>query len=252
MARTYLSTLSPRRRWGIAGCAAGIVLVITAAVGNPWSWSTISQLQSKPVGDRVPLLAGALSVFHWTVKPGESGAPAGQSTSHWIAGLVLDLGWPLLVLLGTRMLAGGLALRRAKLSLVLGVWSVSTLTAAATGLIAGLVDHHVDSVMRIVDLPLTGAVPTGDVLALQAATMGLLGAVLGWLPGVTAAIGYSVGRETATSPVTEEDKAENSLVTTGEMRTLDLEALESLRKARRRSTEGALPDAATSTFFAAE
>ncbi|MGH3417698.1 MAG: hypothetical protein ACRDSS_14605, partial [Actinocrinis sp.] len=111
MARTYLSTLSPRRRWGIAGCAAGIVLVITAAVGNPWSWSTISQLQSKPVGDRVPLLAGALSVFHWTVKPGESGAPAGQSTSHWIAGLVLDLGWPLLVLLGTRMLAGGLALR---------------------------------------------------------------------------------------------------------------------------------------------
>ena len=253
MARTYLSTLSPRRRWGIAGCAGGAVLLLTVAIGNPWTWSTIAGLSGRPVGRAVPLLAGALGVFHWTVGPHGSSAPAGQTTGHWIAGLVLDLGWPLLVLLGARALAGGLALRRAKVSLVLGVWSVATLTAAVTGLFAGLVDHAVAPGMRIIDLPVQAGASTGDVLALQAATMALLGAVLGWLPGVTAAIGYSVNREVATAaaPAATEPEPERSAAT--ETRTLDLAGLESLRKARRRALDGGtLPDAATSSFFTAE
>lgn len=267
MARTYLSTLSPRRRWGIAGCAAGAVLLLTAAIGNPWSWSTVGALDRKPVGNKVPMLADSLSVFHWTLGPHGSSAPAGQTTGHWIAGLVLDLGWPLFVLFGARLLAGGLALRRARLSLLLGVWSLATLSAAAIGLIAGLVDHTVAPGMRAMDLTLTANAPTGDVLALQAATMALLGAALGWLPGVTAAIGYSVRRDVATAaePAAASPSASAVAVNsealaltsgaaepTSETRTLDLAGLESLRRARRRGLDGTLPDAATSSFFTAE
>lgn len=264
MARTYLSTLSPRRRWGIAGCAGGAVLLLTAVLGNPWTWSTISALSGKPVGRSVPLLAGALGVFHWTAGPHGSTAPTGAGTGYWAAGLILDLGWPLLVLVGARALAGGLALRRAKLSLVLGVWSLATLTAAASGLLAGLADHAVGPGMRIFDLQVPAGTPTGDMLALQAATMALLGAVFGWLPGVTAAIGYSVRRTVpATSPSTSADTipaartepervGAAASVSGGETRTLDLAGLESLRKARRRGLDTGLPDAATSSFFTAE
>ena len=267
MARTYLSTLSPRRRWGIAGCAAGAVLLLTAAIGNPWTWSTMGALDRRPVGDKVPMLAESLSVFHWTLGPHGSSAPAGQTTGHWIAGLVIDLGWPLAVLLGARLLAGGLALRRARLSLLVGVWSLTTLSAAALGLIAGLVDHAVAPGMRAMDLIRTAHATTGDVLALQAATMALLGAALGWLPGVTAAIGYSVRRATAGAPEsaasspasaasaaseTAVPAASGSTATATETRTLDLAGLESLRRARRRSLDGTLPDAATSSFFASE
>lgn len=231
------------------------MLLLTVAIGNPWTWSTISTLAGRPVGRGVPLLAGSLGVFHWTVGPHGSSAPAGSSAGHWIAGLVLDLGWPLLLLLGARMLAGGLALRRAKLSLLLGVWSVATLTAAVTGLIAGLVDHAVAPGMRILDLPVPPGTPAGDVLVLQAATMGLLGAVFGWLPGVTSAIGYSVKR-TVAEPAPAAAPAETPPADTPatETRTLDLAGLESLRKARRRGLDSGstLPDAATSSFFAAE
>ena len=261
MARTYLSTLSPRRRWGIAGCAAGAVLVLTVAIGNPWTWSSVAKLSKQPGADQVPLLANALSVFHWTLGPNGAGAPAGHSTGHWVAGLVLDLGWPLLVLIGARLLAGGLALRRAKLSLLVGVWSLATLTAAAIGLISGLVDHADVPSMRVIQLPVAAGTHTGDVLALQAATMALLGAVLGWLPGVTAAIGYSLRRAEATSAAEVPESAGLSAsaptltdISTG-TGTLDLAGLESLRRARRRSMEaeaGALPDAATSSFFGAE
>jgi len=148
------------------------------------------------------------------------------------------------------LLAGGLALRRAKLSLVLGVWSLATFSAAVIGLAAGALDHVVAPGMRVIDLPIAAGTRTGDVLALQAATMALLGAALGWLPGVTAVIGYSVRREPATAPTTEQERASTPSITdTG---TLDLAGLESLRRARRRSLEGNLPDAATSSFFAAE
>ncbi|HZU54966.1 MAG TPA: hypothetical protein VFA06_03750 [Actinocrinis sp.] len=268
MARTYLSTLSPRRRWGIAGCAAGAVLILTAAIGNPWTWSTMGALDRRPVGNSVPMLAGSLSVFHWTVGPHGSSAPAGQTTGHWVAGLVLDLGWPLLVLIGARLLAGGLALRRARLSLLVGVWSLSTLCAAVIGLIAGIVDHAVAPGMRAMDLGMTANAPIGDVLTLQAATMAVLGAALGWLPGVTAAIGYSVRRVVvpATEPAgtttmsaaaaaNAEDPVSAGATPTAaaiETRTLDLAGLESLRRARRRSLDGTLPDAATSSFFASE
>lgn len=269
MARTYLSTLSPRRRWGIAGCAAGAVLVLTAAIGNPWTWSTMGALDRRPVGNSVPMLAGSLSVFHWTLGPRGLSAPAGQTTGHWIAGLVLDLGWPLFVLIGARLLAGGLALRRARLSLLVGVWSLTTLSAAVIGLIAGLVDHAVAPGMRAMDLGMTANAPIGDVLTLQAATMAVLGAALGWLPGLTAAIAYSVRRATAaateptttTSTIASPAKTEATLSADGsvsptpaaiETRTLDLAGLESLRRARRRSLDGTLPDAATSSFFASE
>jgi hypothetical protein len=270
MARTYLSTLSPRRRWGIAGCAAGAVLVLTAAIGNPWTWSTMGALDRRPVGNSVPMLAGSLSVFHWTAGPHGSSAPAGQTTGHWIAGLVLDLGWPLFVLIGARLLAGGLALRRARLSLLVGVWSLATLSAAAIGLIAGIIDHAVAPGMRAMDLGLAANAPIGDVLTLQAATMGLLGAALGWLPGVTAAIGYSVRRTpvsapepAAAAPATASSAKSEAAVGVSsassaptaaaiETRTLDLAGLESLRRARRRSLDGTLPDAATSSFFASE
>jgi hypothetical protein len=226
------------------------VLLLTVVIGNPWTWSSVAKLSKQPGADRVPLLANSLSVFHWTVTPSGSGAPAGHTTGHWIAGLVLDLGWPLLVLVGARLLAGGLALRRAKLSLLLGVWSLATLTAAAIGLISGLLDHVVAPGMRVIDLPVAAGTHTGDVLALQAATMALLGAVLGWLPGVTAAIGYSIRRAEAPSTVPGAESA--SAPTLTDTGTLDLAGLESLRKARRRSLEGSLPDAATSSFFGAE
>jgi len=266
MARTYLSTLSPRRRWGIAGCAGAAVLLLTVAVGNPWTWSSVAKLSQQPGADRVPLLANALGVFHWTLTPGGSDAPAGHATGHWIAGLVLDLGWPLLVLVGARLLAGGLALRRAKLSLLLGVWSLATFTGAVIGLGAGLLDHVVTPGMRAIDLPLAHGTQTGDVLALQAATMALLGAVLGWLPGATAAFGYSVRREVAVPAAAAAPSAASALSSStssasataspsfGEepTRTLDLAGLESLRKARRRGLEGSLPDASSSSFFAAE
>jgi hypothetical protein len=196
------------------------------------------------------------------------GAPAGQSTGRWVAGLVLDLGWPLFVLIGARLLAGGLALRRARLSLLVGVWSLATLSAAAIGLIAGIVDHAVAPGMRAMDLGMTANAPIGDVLTLQAATMAVLGAALGWLPGVTAAIGYSVRRAVATaaepaaatsaaaSPVKPEAPVPADLgsptAAAIETRTLDLAGLESLRRARRRSLDGTLPDAATSSFFASE
>ena len=234
------------------------MLLLTVAIGNPWTWSSVAKLSKQPGADRVPLLANSLSVFHWTVTPSSSGVPAGHATGHWIAGLVLDLGWPLLVLIGARLLAGGLALRRAKLSLLLGVWSLATLTAAAIGLISGLVDHVVAPGVRVFDLPVAAGAQTGDVLVLQAATMGLLGAVLGWLPGVTAAIAYSVRRAEATATMTtaaiapEAGALSASAPTMTDTGTLDLAGLESLRQARRRSLDGTLPDAATSSFFAAE
>lgn len=250
MARTYVSTLSPRRRWAIAGAAAGAVVLLTVGLGNPWTAGSVAKLANQPGADRVPLLSNALSVFDWSVTPGSYGAPADHSTGYWVAGLVLDLGWPLLVLLGARTLAGGLAMRRAKVSLVFGVWSASTLMAALIGLIAGFVDHKLASGMRALALPLaTHGVHTGDVITLQAATMGLLGAALGWLPGITAAIAYAVKRPEAVAAAEPAASGEEPT------KTLDLAGLERVRSARRRTGTGiddTLSDPASSRFFAAE
>ena len=250
MARTYVSTLSPRRRWAIAGAAAGAVVLLTVGLGNPWTAGSVAKLANQPGADRVPLLSNALSVFDWSVTPGSYGAPADHSTGYWVAGLVVDLGWPLLVLLGARTLAGGLAMRRAKVSLVFGVWSASTLMAALIGLIAGFVDHKLASGMRALALPLaTHGVHTGDVITLQAATMGLLGAALGWLPGITAAIAYAVNRPQAVAATEPAASGEEPT------KTLDLAGLERVRSARRRAGAGiddTLSDPASSRFFAAE
>ena len=249
MARTYVSTLSPRRRWGIAAAAAGAVVLLTVGLGNPWTAGSVAKLANQPGADRVPLLSNALGVFDWSVTPGSYGAPAGGSTGYWVAGLVLDLGWPLLVLLGVRTLAGGLAMRRAKVSLVFGVWSATTLTAALIGLIAGFVDHKLAAGMRALALPLSHGIHTGDVITLQAATMGLLGAALGWLPGITAAIAYAVKRPEAAAAVEPAGTGEEPT------RTLDLAGLERVRSARRRATgelDDTLSDPASSRFFAAE
>jgi hypothetical protein len=231
MARTYLSTLSPRRRWAIAGSAAGAVVLLTIGLGNPWTATSVSRLSAQPGADRVPLLANALSVFRWSLTPSSHGAPASHSAGYWAAGLILDLGWPLLVLLGSRMLAGGLALRRAKVSLVFGVWSASTLMAALTGAVAGVADHTASG-MRALSLPLASGLGGGDVITLQAATMALLGATVGWLPGITAAIGYAVRRAEPATAAAEEAAGS--------------------RARRTRGVDAALTDPGSSGFFAAK
>jgi hypothetical protein len=269
MARTYLSTLSPRRRWGIAGSAAAAVALVTVGLGNPWTAGSVAKLAAQPGAKNVPLLAHALGVFHWSLTPRSYGSPADHSTGYWAAGLVLDLGWPLLVLIGVRLLAGGLALRRAQVSIVFGVWSATTLTAAVIGLIAGLVDHTLADGMRALSLPLAAGTGSGDVITLQAATMALLGAALGWLPGITAALGYAVKRtapaaaaettgtaqlSTAATSTAATSTAATTTAATGEepTRTLDLAGLERMRSARRPDVDPTLPDPASSRFFVAE
>lgn len=238
MARTYLSTLSPRRRWGIASAAAGVALAVTAGLGEPWGYSSISGLPRDSGFSSAPLLASTLQVFHWTTGSAKLGG-----SSPWIAAFVLDLVWPLLILIGARALAGGLALRRARFSLVIGVWSVTTLTGAFAGVVAGLVDHGMrDGVLPRVAFAAT-ATHTGDVLALQAATMALVGALIGWLPGVAAALAYSVKRVV---PEPERTGEEKTLIEESGS-TLSLENLEEMRRARR--DVGGMGDASTSEFF---
>ena len=169
MARTYQSTLSPRRRWGIASAAAGTALALTAGLGNPWSYSTVAALPKDAGAKTVPLLAGTLQVFHWTTGSGAIGGSAA-----WAAAVVLDAVWPLLILFGVRALAGGLALRRAKLSLTIGVWAMATLTGAFAGLIAGIVDHPAGHAAREAFGGVTAHTAAGDILTLQAATMALV------------------------------------------------------------------------------
>lgn len=256
MARTYLSTLSPRRRWGIASAAAGVALAATAGLGEPWGFHTVSSLPTESGFSSVPLLASTLQVFHWTTGAGQIGG-----SRPWIAALVLDLAWPLLILIGTRALAGGLALRRAKFSLIVGVWSVTTLTGAFAGLAAGLVDHQTGD---RVAFSMAAHATTGDVLSLQAATMTLVGVLIGWLPGVAAALAYSVRRvvpqpeaeaksaKPGTKSGDENTLTESSLGSSGTGGTLSLENLEELRNARRREPRrdaSGLPDAQTSEFF---
>ncbi|HEX4790188.1 MAG TPA: hypothetical protein VH372_17105 [Actinospica sp.] len=242
MARTYLSTLSPRRRWGIAGAAAGLALVLTAGLGEPWGFAAISGLPRDSVASDVPLLASTLQVFHWSTGSGALGG-----SGPWISAIVLDLVWPLLILIGTRALAGGLALRRARLSLCVGVWSMATLTGAFAGLVAGLVEHG-DRIgwMRVAFSTVSAKTSTGDLLTLQAATMALVGVLIGWLPGVAAAVAYSVNR-TAPEPETPAPSGEERTLTEESTGTLSLESLEELRRVRRQS--GKLPDAHTSEFF---
>jgi hypothetical protein len=244
MARTYLSTLSPRRRWGIAGSAAGLALVLTAGLGEPWGFSAVGGLPKDSVVNDVPLLASSLQVFHWTTSSGALGG-----SGPWISAFVLDLVWPLLILFGTRALAGGLALRRAHLSLCVGVWSMATLTGAFAGLVAGLVEHG-DRIgwMRVAFGTVTADTPTGDLLTLQAATMALVGVLIGWLPGVAAAVAYSVKRAApAAEAVPEAKSGDEKTLTEESTGTLSLESLEELRRVRRES--GKLPDAKTSEFF---
>lgn len=255
MARTYLSTLSPRRRWGIASAAAGMTLLVTAGLGEPWGFHYVSALPNDSGASSVPLLASTLQVFHWT-----TGSAALGGSDPWIAAFVLDLVWPLLLLIGTRALAGGLALRRAKFSLIVGVWSVATLTGAVAGLAAGLVDHQAGGGWLRAEFfsTVTAKTPTGDVLTLQAAAMALVGVLIGWLPGVAAAVAYSVKRVV---PQLESDTSSGTRPKPGEERTLtertlaeetgstlSLESLEEIRRVRR-ERDGRLPDAHTSEFF---
>jgi hypothetical protein len=241
MARTYLSTLSPRRRWGIAGAAAGLALVATVGLGEPWGYSAVSGLPRDSVGRSVPLLAGTLQVFHWTTASSGLGG-----SGPWTAAIVLDLVWPLLILIGARALAGGLALRRAHLSLCVGVWSIATLTGAFAGLIAGLVDHSDrHGWARVAFTTVTPHTSTGDVLTLQAATMALVGVLIGWLPGLAASLAYSVKRQVPDAAAADGD--DDRTLTDEPGSTLSLEGLEELRKVRREA--GKLPDARSSDFF---
>jgi hypothetical protein len=242
MARTYQSTLSPRRRWGIASAAAGTALALTAGLGNPWSFAAVGGLPKDAGARSVPLLAGTLQVFHWTTGSGAIGGSAA-----WTAALVLDAVWPLLILIGVRALAGGLALRRARLSLTIGVWAVATLTGAFAGLIAGVVDHGSGHVAREAFGTVTAHTQAGDILTLQAATMALVGALVGWLPGCAAAIAYAVER-TVPEEKSGEETTLTELRTSGAVgTTLSMENLEELRRVRRDG--GGMKDARTSEFF---
>lgn len=243
MARTYLSTLSPRRRWGIVGAAAGIALAATVGLGEPWGFSVISGLPKDSGARSVPLLAGTLQVFHWTTASSGLGG-----SGPWAAAVVLDLVWPLLILIGARALAGGLALRRAHLSLCVGVWSIATLTGALAGLIAGLVDHSDGhGWARIAFTTVTPHTSIGDVLTLQAATMALVGVLLGWLPGLAASIAYSVKRQVPEAAAADGNDGRTPTDPDEPGNTLSLEGLEELRKVRRDG--GRLPDARSSDFF---
>src|SRR5579863_1200823 len=145
-ARTYQSTLSPRRRWAVASCAAATVLVVTVGLGNPWTFGTVGNLGSRGGFAQAQVLAATPRVFAWSTSA--NGFAANKSMGFWISGLVLDLGWPLFLLIGARLLAGGLAMRRARLSIVVGVWSLAALTAAAAGLVSGLVYHASGGYLR--------------------------------------------------------------------------------------------------------
>jgi hypothetical protein len=178
-------------------------------------------------------------VFHWTTGSGSIGGSA-----PWAAAIVLDAVWPLLILFGVRALAGGLALRRAKLSLTIGVWAMATLTGAFAGLIAGIVDHPAGQAAREAFGTVTAHTPAGDILTLQAATMALVGALTGWLPGFAAAVAYAVKR---TVPEKSGEETTLTELSTGPDGTLSLENLEELRRVRREG--GSMKDARTSEFF---
>ena len=126
------------------------------------------------------------------------------------------------------------------------MWSIATLTGAFAGLVAGLVDHSDrHGWLRIAFTTVTPHTSTGDVLTLQAATMALVGVLLGWLPGVAASVAYSVRRDTSEAAVAK--TGEENTLSEEAGSTLSLEGLEELRKVRREN--GRLPDARASDFF---
>lgn len=277
MARTYLSMLPPRRRWGIAAAAATLCLAIAAGAGNPWTFGSVEKLPADGWLDRIPTLSGAPQVFRWTALPHSPGAPAVGAMRFWVAGLVLDLGWPLLVLLAVRLLAVGAAPRRARTSLFVGTWGAVALSAAlAAAAAAAVYGNPRGAAMRtsLAMVPLDDYT-TGDVITMTALSAVAIGLAVGWLPALAAAALYRsrpVG-ETDAEPATATPSAaastagsdfpEFSFNGTGyeptatlpagaSPETLDLDALEQLRMARRRNLGGPLPDAAGSPFFEEE
>lgn len=265
--------LSPRRRWGIATAAAVLCLAMAVGTGNPWTFKSVERLPGDGWLDQVPILSGAPQVFRWTVMPHSSGAPSVGGMKFWVAGLVLDLGWPLLVLLAVRLLAVGAAPRRARTAVFLGTWGVVALSLALTAAAAAAIygnPRGAASRTSLTTVPLDDFT-IGDVVTMTALSAVAIGLIAGWLPALAAAALYrnrSIGASEA-EPAAEPAAASpagsgfpdfstagsgSGYEPTAAMpvgvapETLDLDALEQLRMARRRNA-GPLPDASGSPFF---
>lgn len=268
MARTYLSTLSPRRRWGIAGSAAGVAFLLTAGLGNPWSSNTIDNLPTWPGARDAPQLVGTLGALHWTPSLLQFGNISGLGPARAFGIVALDLAWPLVLLFGVRLMAGGLATRRARLAVFAGVWALGVFAAGLGGLLGGLTAHALNSGATLPDIATAPGARFGDLLTTQGAALAALGAALGWLPALAAATAYSIGRPTAAATAAGSTETTGSIPVvkgTGTTRksgeeatlsdprtTLDLAGLESIRRARRRgpAVDSTLPDVRNSPFFA--
>jgi hypothetical protein len=256
MARTYLSTLSPRRRWGIAGSAAGVAFLLTAGLGNPWTSKTIDTLSTWPGARDAPNLVNTLGALHWTPSQLRFGNATAAGPARAFAVVALDLAWPLLLLFGVRLLAGGLATRRARLAAFCGVWGLTVLAGALGGVLAALTGHWLNAGVVLPDIAVQPGAALGDLLTTQAAATAMLAAALGWLPALAAVIAYSAGRGPvpAAAGARSADTAEAAEPTLIDPRTtLDLAGLESIRRAKRRGgqvTDNTLTDVRTSPFFA--
>ena len=270
MARTYHTVIPPRRRWGLAAGAALTALALAAGLGNPWSTSFIAGLDSDKFVDRAAVLVHGLLLFHWTTTPsGMAGYGGPDLAARYAGALTLDLGWPFLLFLGTRMVCVGLSPRRGGLALFLGTWGLAGFTGVLSALAAGTVDyvvsgsHSLLSYPGVIGWPLPGTLQLGDALTLMAATMGMLCLALGWLPAIAAVVCYSARRrvvqeveETGEEPTVVDLSRPVVVGAAAERETLDLAALEALRNARygtgsdmNSRIANDLADPRTSTFF---
>jgi len=274
MARTYYTVIPPRRRWALAAASGLTTLALSAGLGNPWSAGFFARLVTEQSLRGFAVLFHALTLFHWSLTPAGMAEFGGSGqTGRYAGALTLDLGWPLLVFLGVRLLAGGLAPRRGGFSLLISTWGLTAFVGALAAIAAGTTDHLVGGAAAMKVYP--GAIDPGfpglaNLLTTLTATMVLLSLALGWLPAIAAALGYSVRRSV--------DRADEDYLETGEettivdvgnrpvvvgaaamdRETLNLAALEALRNARYddryeidpvgREDRG-LMDPRTSTFF---
>lgn len=241
---------------------------MAVGAGNPWTFKSMERLSADGWLGQVPILSGAPQVFRWTVMPHSAGAPAVGATRFWAAGIVLDVGWPLVVLLAVRLLALGAAQRRARTAMFLGTWGVVAISAAfAAAGAAVLYGNPRGAAVRtsLAMVPLNDYT-IGDVVTMTALSAVAIGLIAGWLPALAAALLYrsrqAVDPEpepaapaTAAAASAGADYPDFSTAGTGYEATAmlpdtpDLEALEQLRMARRRNLGGALPDAGGSSFF---
>ncbi|HEV2639670.1 MAG TPA: hypothetical protein VGX23_31345 [Actinocrinis sp.] len=270
MAGTRQSGIERGRRWGLAAAGGLTALALTVGLGNPWSARSIAGLDHDQVFDRVAPLVRTFMLLRWSTTPAGYGAAQVPNHAAWYAGaLTLDLGWPILLFLLLRVVAGGLLARRGGIALLLTTWALTGFTAALAALAGGAVQYVVGGNVTppqgpgVLAVLAGGSLSLGGVLAVAAASLAFAGLAVGWLPGLAALIGYTAGRlpewdldtgeeDTMVDLASRRPAAEAA--TPGERETLNLAALEALRNARYSydpdpDLPGRLPDPRTSTFF---